>query len=183
MATVMSSPKESQAAISATRLLINNRWIPSESGKTFATINPRPVKRSARLPRQTPVMSRRPSKRHAPHFERGPWRKMMASERGRLLHRLADVIEKNGDELARLETLDNGKSVSVAKAVDVAATVGCFHYFAGWSDKVHGKTIPIDGGLFLLHPPRACRRGRPDHSMELSDADAGMETRPGVGDR
>ena len=50
----------------------------------------------------------------------GPWRKLRASERGRLLHRLADLIEENADELARLETLDNGKPISVAKAVDVA---------------------------------------------------------------
>jgi acyl-CoA reductase-like NAD-dependent aldehyde dehydrogenase len=56
----------------------------------------------------------------------GPWRKMRASERGRLLYRLADLIEANADELARLETLDNGKPLSIAKAVDVAKTVACF---------------------------------------------------------
>ena len=85
----------------------------------------------------------------------GPWREMRASERGRLLYRLADLIEANADELARLETLDNGKPLSIAKAVDVAKTVACYRYFAGWADKVQGKTIPIDGDFFCYtrHEP------------------------------
>jgi aldehyde dehydrogenase (NAD+) len=88
-------------------------------------------------------------------FEHGPWRKMPASQRGSLLHRLADLIEKHADELAKLESLDNGKPYSVAKAVDVAATVACYRYFAGWADKVQGKTIPIDGDFFCYtrHEP------------------------------
>ena len=88
-------------------------------------------------------------------FEHGPWRKMRASERGRLLYRLADLIEHNADQLAALESLDNGKPLSVAKAVDVAKTVGCYRYFAGWTDKIHGKTIPIDGDFlcYTRHEP------------------------------
>jgi aldehyde dehydrogenase (NAD+) len=80
---------------------------------------------------------------------------MPASERGRLMNRLADLIEKHADDLARLESLDNGKPVGVAKAVDVAATVACYRYFAGWADKVQGKTIPIDGNYFCYtrHEP------------------------------
>ena len=80
---------------------------------------------------------------------------MHASERGRLLYILADLIENNGDELARLESLDNGKPVSVAKRLDVAKTVACYRYFAGWADKIQGKTIPIDGDFFCYtrHEP------------------------------
>lgn len=91
-----------------------------------------------------PRMWKRPSKQPGRHLNEG-----------RLLHRLADLIEKHGDELAGLESLDNGKPVSVAKAVDVAATVGCYRYFAGWADKVQGKTIPIDGDYFCYtrHEP------------------------------
>jgi aldehyde dehydrogenase (NAD+) len=81
-------------------------------------------------------------------YEHGPWRKASGPERARLLHRLADLIEKHADELARLESMDNGKPLAVAKAVDVAATIGCYRYFAGWSDKVMGKTIPIEGPFF-----------------------------------
>ena len=62
-------------------------------------------------------------------------------DRSRLINRLADLIEKNADELARLESLDNGKPFSMAKAVDVAATAACYRYYAGWADKVMGKTI------------------------------------------
>jgi aldehyde dehydrogenase (NAD+) len=69
-------------------------------------------------------------------------------ERSRLLHRLADLIEKNIDELARLESLDNGKPLAMARAVDVPATAACYRYYAGWADKVMGKTIPIDGPFF-----------------------------------
>ena len=72
-----------------------------------------------------------------------------------MLHRLADLIEQNADELARLETLDNGKPLSIAKAVDVTKTIACYRYFAGWADKVQGKTIPIDGDFFCYtrHEP------------------------------
>ena len=80
---------------------------------------------------------------------------MNASARGRLLYRLADLIEANAEGLAQLEALDNGKPVSVARAVDVAKTVACYRYFAGWADKVHGKTIPIDGDFlcYTRHEP------------------------------
>src|SRR5262245_58294181 len=72
-----------------------------------------------------------------------------------MLLRLAELIEANADELARLESLDNGKPVAVAKSVDVAASAACYRYFAGWADKVHGKTIPIDGDYFCYtrHEP------------------------------
>ena len=81
-------------------------------------------------------------------FEHGAWRKMPASARGGLLNRLADLIERHTDELAALEALDNGKPFGVAKAVDVAATVACYRYFAGWADKIHGRAVPIDGDFF-----------------------------------
>ncbi len=123
MASVMSSPTESPVAVSATRLLINNRWIPSESGKTFATINPSTGEEICQVAEADAADVEKAVKAARAAFEHGPWRKMPASERGRLLNRLADLIEKHADELARLESLDNGKPVAVAKAVDVAATV------------------------------------------------------------
>src|SRR5580692_7526379 len=130
MASVMSSPK-SQAAISATKLLINNRWIASESGKTFATINPATGEEICQVSEADAADVEKAVKAARAAFEHGAWRKLPASERGRLLHRLADLIEAHADELAALESLDNGKPVSIARAVDVAATVGCFRYFAG----------------------------------------------------
>ena len=155
MASVMSPAKESRVAVSATKLLINNRWVPSESGKTFATVNPSTGEEICQIAEADAADVDKAVNAARRAFEHGAWRKIPASERGRLLHRLADLIEKNADELAALESLDNGKPVSIAKAVDVAATVGCFRYFAGWSDKVHGKTIPVDGDFFCYtrHEP------------------------------
>jgi aldehyde dehydrogenase (NAD+) len=155
MASVMSPATDSRVAVSATKLLINNRWVPSESGKTFATINPATGEEICQIAEADAADVDKAVHAARRAFEHGPWRKLPASERGRMLHRLADLIEKHADELAALESLDTGKPVSIAKAVDVAATVGCFRYFAGWSDKVHGKTIPVDGDFFCYtrHEP------------------------------
>jgi aldehyde dehydrogenase (NAD+) len=148
MSSVMTSPAANAVAISATKLLINNRWVNSVSGKTFATINPSTGEEICQVAEADAADVEKAVKAARAAFDHGPWRKTSASERGRLLLRLADLIEKHADELARLESLDNGKPVSVAKAVDVAGAAGCYRYFAGWADKVHGKTIPIDGDFF-----------------------------------
>lgn len=125
MASVMSHPAEQKVAISATKLLINNRWIPSESGKTFATLNPATGEEISQIAEADAADVEKAVQAARIAFERGPWRKMPASQQGRLLHRLADLIEAHADELASLESLDNGKPVAVARAVDVAATVSC----------------------------------------------------------
>jgi len=154
MISTLPTPTRATVVPSVTRLLINNRWVPSESGKTFPTINPSTGEEICQVAEADAADVDKAVTAARAAFE-GPWRKFRASERGRLLHRLADLIEKNADELARLETLDNGKPISVAKAVDVAKTVACYRYFAGWADKVQGKTIPIDGDFFCYtrHEP------------------------------
>src|SRR3984957_921881 len=154
MASVVSSPHESQVAISATKLLINNRWVSSESGRTFATINPSTGEEICQVAEADAADVDQAVKAARAAFE-GPWRKLRASERGRLLYRLADLIEANAEELARIESLDSGKPLSIARSVDVAKTVACYRYFAGWADKVQGKTIPIDGDFFCYtrHEP------------------------------
>lgn len=155
MATHLSVPAENNVAVSARKLLIDNCWIASESGETFATIDPTTGEEICQVAAagagdvDKAVLAARKA------FELGPWRKMNASERGRLLYRLADLIEAHADELARLESLDNGKPLSVAKRVDVSKAIACYRYFAGWADKVQGKTIPIDGDFFCYtrHEP------------------------------
>ena len=103
MATVMSiSPAQNRVPVSATKILINNRWIPSESGKTFATINPSTGEEICQIAEADAADVEKAVKAARAAFELGPWRKMQASDRGRLINRLADLIEKNGDELARL---------------------------------------------------------------------------------
>src|SRR5580658_7433370 len=116
MTSVISPPSNSQVAISATKLLIDNRWIPSESGRTFATVNPSTGEEICQISESDAADVDRAVKSARAAFEHGPWRKMPASERGRLLFRLADLIEKHADELAGLEALDNGKPFGVAKA-------------------------------------------------------------------
>src|SRR5580692_2838998 len=148
MATATSGIQEPKALHTATKLLINNQWVASQSGKTFPTYNPATGEEIAQIAEADAADVDKAVKAARYALERGPWRKTSASERGRLINRLADLIEQNADELASLESLDNGKPVSVAKAVDVAATAGCYRYFAGWADKVQGKTIPIDGNYF-----------------------------------
>ena len=154
MNSALSTPEETKIAFS-TKLLINNRWIASESGKTFATVNPSTGEEICQVAAADVADVDKAVRAAREAFERGPWRKMNASERGRLLHRLADLIERDADELAQLESLDNGKPVSVAKRVDVAKTIACYRYFAGWTDKIQGKTIPIDGDFFCYtrHEP------------------------------
>jgi aldehyde dehydrogenase (NAD+) len=144
-----------EVAISATQLLIGNRWVPSESGETFATLNPATGEEICQVAAAGPTDVDKAVRAAREAFECGPWRRMNASERGKLLYRLADMMEQNGDELARLEALDNGKPVTVAKRVDVAKSVACYRYFAGWADKIQGKTIPIDGPYFCYtrHEP------------------------------
>ncbi|MGC1361692.1 MAG: aldehyde dehydrogenase family protein [Silvibacterium sp.] len=155
MATAPSVTTKTTIAPAATQLLINNRWVSSESGETFATLNPSTGEEICQVAAAGAADVEKAVQAARKAFEEGLWRKMPASERGQLLYRLADLIEKNGDELARLESLDNGKPVSVAKRVDVAKSVACYRYFAGWADKVQGKTIPIDGDFFCYtrHEP------------------------------
>jgi len=149
MASVMASPKrEGKVAPSATRLLINNQWVDSESGRTFATLNPATGEEICQVAEADEPDVNKAVKAARRAFEHGPWRKMSAAERGRLLNRLADLIEKHAEELARLESLDNGKPFSVAKAADLPLTIACYRYYAGWADKVQGKTIPVAGDYF-----------------------------------
>ena len=155
MSTATSTIPESRAIATETRLLINNEWVPSESGKTFSTFNPATGEELARISEADAADVDKAVRVARNAFERGPWRKTNASERGRLLNRLADLVEQNADQLATLETLDNGMPLSVARHVAVPLIVGHFRYFAGWADKNHGKTIPINGDYFCYtrHEP------------------------------
>jgi aldehyde dehydrogenase (NAD+) len=146
---------ETPVAVKATRLLINNRWVNSESGKTFPTINPATGDVIAEVAEADSADVDRAVRAARAAFDGGPWRKISAAERGRMLNRLADLIEQHADELALLESLDNGKPYQVAKAADLPLTIACYRYYAGWADKVQGKTIPIAGDYFCYtrHEP------------------------------
>jgi aldehyde dehydrogenase (NAD+) len=155
MSTVTSAVQEHQAIHAPTQLLIGDEWIPSESGKTFPTYNPATGEEIAQIAEADAADVDKAVKAARYALERGPWRKTFASERGRLLNRLADLIEEHADELASLETLDNGMPLTVARNIAVPLTLGQLRYFAGWADKNHGKTIPIHGDYFCYtrHEP------------------------------
>jgi aldehyde dehydrogenase (NAD+) len=151
----MSPVEEKRATPQATRLLIDNEWVRSQSGKTFPTINPATGEEIAQIAEADAADVDKAVRVARRAFEHGPWRKISAAERGRLLHRLADLIEQHADELAELETLDNGKPVAIARAADLPLTIACYRYYAGWADKIQGKTIPIAGDYFCYtkHEP------------------------------
>ena len=156
MSTVLEVPTKSRVALPPTQLLINNRWVASVSGKTFGTINPATGEEICQVAEADAAdVNLAVKAARAAFAPKSPWRRMSAAERGRLLHKLADLIEKNADELAQLEALDNGKPYAVAKAADLPLSIACYRYYAGWADKVQGKTIPIAGDYFCYtrHEP------------------------------
>ncbi|KAJ8415479.1 hypothetical protein AAFF_G00424590 [Aldrovandia affinis] len=138
------------------KLFINNEWQDAVSGKTFPTINPSTGEVICQVAEGDKVDVDKAVKAARDAFRLGsPWRRMDASDRGLLLSRLADCIERDSAYLAELETLDNGKPYAVSYSVDVPMVVKCLRYYAGWADKWGGKTIPIDGDFFCYtrHEP------------------------------
>jgi aldehyde dehydrogenase (NAD+) len=135
-------------AIRQTKLLIDGKWVDAKSGKTFPTFHPATEEKIADVAEagQADVDLAVKAARRA--FESGPWSTMDARDRGKLLNRLADLVEAHLEELAALETLDNGKPIRDSRAADLPLAVDCLRYYAGWADKLSGQTIPIRGNYF-----------------------------------
>jgi phenylacetaldehyde dehydrogenase len=121
--------------------LIGGNWV-AGTGKTIEVVNPSDGSRLAEIALGDANDVDRAVKAARAAFE-GPWRRMSARQRGRLLYKLADLIEENIEVLAQLESLDNGKPLTVARAADVPLTAEHFRYYAGWADKLEGSTIPV----------------------------------------
>jgi len=124
-------------------MLINGQWVMAASGKTFPTYNPATGEVLAEIAEGDREDIDRAVKSARQAFVSVPWRKLTASERGRLIWKLADLLEANRDEFAYLESLDNGKPFTVARAADVPLAVDLFRYMAGWATKIEGNTIPL----------------------------------------
>jgi len=142
--------------IKYTGIFVNNEWQESASGRTFPTINPATEEIIADVQEgDKPDVDRAVKAANNAFKLDSPWRRMDASDRGLLLHRLADLMERDANYLANLETLDNGKPFSASFHADVALSLKCYRYFAGWADKNHGKVIPVDGNFFTYtrHEP------------------------------
>ncbi len=125
------------------KMLIDGKWVAAASGKTFAVFDPgtgREIAQVAAADKADIDLAVAAARRA---FTNKAWAGMKACDRERLLNRLADLVEANADELAELESLDNGKSVNLARYVDVVAAVDCLRYMAGWPTKIEGSTIPV----------------------------------------
>src|SRR6478752_8346839 len=119
------------------KLLIDGEWVEAASGQTFTTINPATEETLAEVAHgQAEDIERAVRAARKAFDDDSPWRRMNASDRGRLIWRISELIEENADELAMLESLDNGKPYSVARAADVALSADLFRYMAGWTTKI-----------------------------------------------
>uniref|UniRef100_A0AAY4E4R5 Aldehyde dehydrogenase domain-containing protein n=1 Tax=Denticeps clupeoides TaxID=299321 RepID=A0AAY4E4R5_9TELE len=137
--------------IKYTKIFIGNEWQDSASGKVFPTYNPATGEKICDVQEADEADVDKAVQAARAAFVLGsPWRRMDASERGRLLGRLADLVERDSAYLATLESLDSGKPFLSALFVDLQATIRTLRYYAGWADKIHGLTIPTDGDYFTF---------------------------------
>jgi aldehyde dehydrogenase (NAD+) len=141
--------------VSDQKLFINGKWVNSISGKTFATLNPSTGQEICQVAEADSADVDLAVKAARKAFESGPWKKMSAAERGRRINKLADLMEQNLPELAALESLDNGKPLRDSLNADLPLSIKAYRYYAGWCDKTHGKTIPVEGEYFCYtkHEP------------------------------
>ena len=152
---VTSIRPDQKVKIGPTQLLINNEWVNSVSGRRFQTINPTTGEIICDVAEADAADVDQAVKAARTAFTRGNWPEMSATKRGELLYKLADLIEQNILELAQLESLDNGKPVTDSLNIDLPLVIACYRYYAGWADKIQGKTIPINGSYFCYtrHEP------------------------------
>ena len=141
------------------KMLIDGQWIAAQSGKTFDVFNPATGEVLARVAEGDRADIDRAVKAARAAFESGPWHTMTHSARARLMWKLADLIEEHADELAQLESLDNGKPFAVAKAADVPLAAELFRYMAGWVTKLDGSTLSLSvpympGSMFHAYTMR-----------------------------
>jgi len=135
-------------------LFINNEWRQASSGKTMPVVNPATEEVIAEVPSadRTDVDLAVEAARAALS---GPWSQLSARARGRLVRKLGERLMERADDVARLETLHNGKPISESRQIEIPAAAECFEYYGGWSDKVMGETIPVKGNhlTYTLREP------------------------------
>jgi acyl-CoA reductase-like NAD-dependent aldehyde dehydrogenase len=130
------------------KLIINGEAVDAASGGTFETHNPATEELITTVAEAGAEDVDRAVRAARAAFESGPWPKMKPADRARVLHRLGDLILANADEIARLETMDNGKPIFESRQIDVPMVAGCFHYFSGWASKLTGETNSVSPAFF-----------------------------------
>jgi len=126
------------------QMLINGQFVDAKSGKTDATVNPTTEEPLCQIPEADKDDVNLAVQAAKDAFETGLWRKMNARDRGRVMYKLADLMEEHKEELAIIESLDSGAVYTLALKTHVGMSIDTFRYFAGWCDKIQGKTIPIN---------------------------------------
>jgi len=139
---------ETLAPLKPGKLIIDGQAVDAASGRTFTTSNPATEEPICAVAEAGVEDVDRAVRAARAAFESGPWPKMKPAERQRILSRLGDLVLERGDELARLETLDNGKPIFESRQIDVPMVANCFHYFAGWATKLAGETLPVSPAFF-----------------------------------
>uniref|UniRef100_A0A7N0V3R6 Aldehyde dehydrogenase domain-containing protein n=2 Tax=Kalanchoe fedtschenkoi TaxID=63787 RepID=A0A7N0V3R6_KALFE len=154
-AAALEEPVTPPVQVKYTQLLINGQFVDSASGKKFPTYDPRTGEVIAHVAEGDAEDINRAVAAARKAFDEGPWPRMSAYERSRIMLRFADLVEEHSDELAALETWDNGKPFDQAAKGELPLFVRLFHYYAGWADKIHGLTVPADGPHHVqtLHEP------------------------------
>ena len=130
------------------KLIINGEAVDAASGKTFETYNPATESLITTVAEAGVEDVDRAVRAARAAFESGPWPKMKPAERGRILHKLGDLILQHADEIAHLETIDNGKPIFESRYIDIAMVSDCFHYFSGWATKLTGETNNVSPAFF-----------------------------------
>ncbi|XP_036443142.1 aldehyde dehydrogenase family 1 member A3 [Colossoma macropomum] len=142
--------------IKHTKLFINNEWQNSVKGKTFPTFNPATGEKICDVEEADKADVDKAVEAAKAAMKRGsPWRRMDVSSRGRLLHRLAELLERDRIVLATMESMDSGKPFLQSFFIDLDGSIKTLRYYAGWADKIHGKTLPVDDNFmcFTKHEP------------------------------
>lgn len=154
-AAATEEPITAPVQINYNQLLINGQFVDAASGKTFPTYDPRTGEVIAHVAEGDAEDVNRAVSAARKAFDEGPWPRMTPYERSRIILRAAELLEKHSDELAALETWNNGKPYEQAAKSELPLLVRLFHYYAGWADKIHGLTVPADGPhhVQILHEP------------------------------
>lgn len=153
-ATLTATPQTGLKFSGKAKLLIGDEWLEASDGGTFDTYNPATGEVIAKVPHATAADVDRAVQAARQALELGPWSRMDAADRGRLMYRLADLVEQHAAELALLESLNCGKTITDSRG-DVGGVINGLRYYAGWADKIEGKTVPVRGNFlsYTLRQP------------------------------
>ncbi|HVU88947.1 MAG TPA: aldehyde dehydrogenase family protein [Pirellulales bacterium] len=154
MTTATARSAKKSPAIEQTKLLIDNKWVDPVERGTFETLNPATGEVIAEVAAGTAADIDRAVQAARRALEEGPWHTMDAADRGRLLSKLADLVDANAQDLAALESLNSGKTINDS-AGDMVGVANTLRYYAGWADKIEGRTVPVRGSFlsYTLRQP------------------------------